>query len=115
VLSGFGLETMLDLIRRAALLSRRAPPAKRFWGAETVLRRLAAIIAAEVAGYSRLREADEKEPLERLRSRRHDLIDPNSTRGARSETTSDSMLIDFANAVQAARIAAGCRQRQKLT
>jgi class 3 adenylate cyclase len=53
-------------------------------GAETVLTRLAAIIAADVAGYSRLREADEKEPLVHLRSLRSDLIDPNSTRGARS-------------------------------
>jgi hypothetical protein len=51
-------------------------------GAETVSRTLAAIIA--VAGYSRLMEADEEETLARLGSLRHELIDPNSTRGAGS-------------------------------
>jgi class 3 adenylate cyclase len=82
-LSGFGLETMLDLIRRAAPIEARAT-GEAILGAETVSRRLAAIIAADVAVYSRLMEADEKEPLARLRSLRRDLIDPNSTRGARS-------------------------------
>ena len=107
MLSGFGLETVLDLIRRAALPIEARATGEAILGAETVSRRLAAIIAAEVAGYSRFMEADEEETLARLRSLRRDLIDPNSTRGRTLETTGDGMLIDFANAVQAARIAAG--------
>ena len=83
MLSGFGLETMLDLIRRAALPIEARATGEAILGAETVLRRFAAIIAADVAGYSRLMEAAE-ETLARLRRMRHDLIDPNSTRGARS-------------------------------
>jgi adenylate cyclase len=74
--------------------------------AETVSRRLAAIIAADVAADSLLTEADEEFALARLRRLRQDLIDPNSTRGARS-ATGYGMLIEFANAVRAARLAAG--------
>jgi class 3 adenylate cyclase len=84
MLSGFGPEAMLDLIRRAALPIEARAAGEAILGAETVSRRLAAIIAADVAGYSRLMEADEEEALARLRSLRHDLIDSNSTRGARS-------------------------------
>jgi class 3 adenylate cyclase len=84
MLSGFGLETVLDLIRRAALPIEARATGEAILGAETVSRRLAAIIAADVAGYSRLMEADEEETLARLGSLRHHLIDPNSTRGAGS-------------------------------
>jgi class 3 adenylate cyclase len=84
MLSGIRLETMLDLIRRAALPIEARATGEAILGAETVSRRLTAIIAADVAGYSRFMEADEEETLARLRSLRHDLIDPNSTRGARS-------------------------------
>jgi class 3 adenylate cyclase len=84
MLSGFGRETMLDLIRRAAVLIEARATGEAILGAETVSRSLAAIIAVDVAGYSRLMEADEEETLARLRSPCHDLIDPNSTRGARS-------------------------------
>jgi class 3 adenylate cyclase len=83
MLSGFGLETMLDLMRRAALPIEARATGEAILGAEAVSRTLAAIIAADVAGYSRLMEAEE-ETLARLRSLRHNLIDPNSTRGARS-------------------------------
>ena len=38
-------------------------------------RRLAAILAADVAGYSRLMGADEEGTLERLKARRHDFVD----------------------------------------
>jgi adenylate cyclase len=48
-------------------------------GGEAVSRRLVAIIGADVAGYSRLMEADEEETLARLRSLRNDLIDPKVT------------------------------------
>jgi class 3 adenylate cyclase len=84
MLSGFGLETMLDLIRRAALPIEARATGEAILGAETVSRRLAAIIAADVASYSKRVEAEEEETLARLRSLRHDLIDLNSTRGARS-------------------------------
>jgi class 3 adenylate cyclase len=83
-LSDFGLETVLDLIRRAALPIEARATGEAILGAETVSRRLAATFAADVAGYSRLMEVDEEEALVRLRTLRHDLIDPNSTRGARS-------------------------------
>jgi class 3 adenylate cyclase len=82
MLSGIRLETMLDLIRRVALPIEARATGEAILGAETVSRRPAAIIAADVAGYSRFMEADET--LARLRSLRHDPIDPNSTRGARS-------------------------------
>ena len=84
MLSGFGLETVLDLIRRAVLPIEARATGEAILGAETVSRRLAAIIAADVACYSRLMEPDEEETLARLGSLRHDLIAPNSTRGARS-------------------------------
>ena len=84
MLSGFGLETMLDLVYRAALPIEARATGEAILSAETVSRRLAAIIAADVAVYSRLMEAGEEETLARLRSLRHDLIDLNSTRGARS-------------------------------
>ena len=84
MLSGFGLETMLDLIRGAALPDRGARHRGSDFGRGDGLTRLAAIIAAEVAGHSRFMEADEQETLVRLRSLRHDPIDPNSTKGARS-------------------------------
>ena len=45
-------------------------------GAERVERRLAAILAADVAGYSRLVERDEAGTLARLRTLRRDLLDP---------------------------------------
>jgi adenylate cyclase len=45
----------------------------------TATRRLAAILAADVAGYSRLIGADESGTLNRLRSIRTDVIDPNVT------------------------------------
>ena len=42
----------------------------------TVTRRLAAIVAADVAGYSRLMRADEEGTLERLKALRRELLDP---------------------------------------
>ncbi len=42
-------------------------------------RRLAAILAADVAGYSRLMGADEEGTLERLKALRHELVDPKLT------------------------------------
>jgi len=109
MLSGSRLETMLGLVRRAALPIEARATGEAMLGGEAVSRRLAAIIAADGAGYSRLMEADEEGTLARLRSLRHDLIDPKIAlqKGRTLRTTGDGMLIEFVNAVEAARIATG--------
>ncbi len=75
---------------------------------ERVERRLAAIVAADVAGYSRLMGADEEGTLAQLKAHRLDLIDPKITehRGHIVKTTGDGMLVEFASAVNAVRCAA---------
>jgi adenylate cyclase len=72
-----------------------------------VERRLAAILAADVAGYSRLMGADEEGVLARLKVARKSLVDPTITahRGRIVKTTGDGMLVEFASAVDAARCA----------
>src|SRR5215813_155735 len=71
-------------------------------------RRLAAILAADVAGYSRLMGADEEGTLERLKSYRGQLIDPKITEhhGRIVKTTGDGLLVEFASVVDAVRCAA---------
>ncbi len=68
-------------------------------------RRLAAVLAADVAGYSRLMGADEEGTLARLKAVRKALVDPTiaSHRGRIVKTTGDGMLIEFASAVDAVR------------
>ena len=70
-------------------------------------RRLAAILAADVAGYSRLIGADEEGTLNRLRSIRAELIDPTIAdhRGRIVKTTGDGLLVEFASVVDALRCA----------
>jgi adenylate cyclase len=72
---------------------------------EPVERRLAAVLAADVAGYSRLMGADEEGTLARLKAVRKALVDPTvaAHRGRIVKTTGDGMLIEFASAVDAAR------------
>jgi adenylate cyclase len=72
-------------------------------GAERVERRLAAILAADVAGYSRLMERDEAGTLARLRTLRRDLIDPKIAehKGRIVKTTGDGILIEFPSVVEA--------------
>ena len=74
---------------------------------ERVERRLAAVLAADVAGYSRLMGADEEGTLARLKALRRALIDPAiaTYRGRIVKTTGDGMLVEFASAVDAARCA----------
>jgi adenylate cyclase len=74
---------------------------------ERVERRLAAILAADVAGYSRLMGADEEGTLARLKTVRRSLVDPAITthRGRIVKTTGDGMLVEFASAVDAVRCA----------
>src|SRR3982074_2467821 len=70
-------------------------------------RRLAAVLAADVAGYSRLMGSDEEGTLARLQAARKALVDPAiaSHRGRIVKTTGDGMLVEFASAVDAARCA----------
>jgi adenylate cyclase len=76
-------------------------------GAERVERRLAAILAADVAGYSRLIGADEKGTLERLRALRRELLDPKIAehKGRLVKTTGDGLLVEFGSVVDALRCA----------
>jgi adenylate cyclase len=74
---------------------------------EAVSRRLAAILAADVAGYSRLMEADEEGTLARLKSLRRDLIDRKIAlwKGRIVKTTGDGVLVEFASVLDAVRCA----------
>src|SRR5271168_1758471 len=69
----------------------------------TATRRLAAILAADVAGYSRLMGADEEGTLERLKALRRELFDPRIAEyhGRIVKTTGDGMLVEFASVVDA--------------
>jgi adenylate cyclase len=70
-------------------------------------RKLAAILAADVAGYSRLTGLDEEGTLERLRTLRRELINPAVSlhRGRIVKTTGDGILIEFPSVVEAVRCA----------
>src|SRR5215510_10866480 len=76
------------------------------------LRRLAAILAADVAGYSRLMGADEEGTLAALKSHRKELIDPliAQHQGRIVKTTGDGLLIEFASIVDAVRCAVVMQQ-----
>ena len=70
-------------------------------------RRLAAILAVDVAGYSRLMEADEEGTLAALRAVRRELGDQKIAehRGRIVKTTGDGLLVEFASVVDAVRCA----------
>jgi adenylate cyclase len=72
-----------------------------------VERRLAAILAADVAGYSRLMGIDEEGTLAALKAVRRELIDPKIAehRGRMVKTTGDGALVEFGSAVDAVRCA----------
>jgi TolB-like protein/class 3 adenylate cyclase len=71
--------------------------------AERVERRLAAVLAADVAGYSRLMGTDEVGTLAALKSLRREVVDPAiaAHKGRIVKTTGDGMLVEFASAVDA--------------
>ena len=73
----------------------------------SVERRLAAILAADVVGYSRLMSLDEEGTLAALRTIRRELIEPKIAqhRGRLVKTTGDGGLVEFASAVDATRCA----------
>src|SRR6266550_1838579 len=73
----------------------------------TATRRLAAILAADVAGYSRLMGEDEEGTLARLKAHRNELIDPGIAEhhGRIVKTTGDGLLVEFQSVVDAVRCA----------
>lgn len=77
--------------------------------------RLAAVLAADMAGYSRLMEADEAGTLARLKAHRIELIDPVIAKngGRIIKTTGDGMLVEFQSVTDAVKCAVEVQQRMK--
>jgi TolB-like protein/class 3 adenylate cyclase len=77
------------------------------------VRRLTAILAADVAGYSRLMGADEEGTYERLKEHRRALVDPKIVEhhGRIVKTTGDGMLVEFPSVVAAVRCAVEVQRR----
>src|SRR5947207_15018405 len=78
-----------------------------------VERRLAAILAVDMAGYSRLMEADEGGTLARLKTHRLELIDPSiaKKRGRIIKTTGDGLLVEFPSVADAVQCAVEIQRR----
>src|SRR5438552_11280776 len=78
-----------------------------------VERRLAAILAADVAGYSRLIGVDEEDTLARFKAIRAELVDPkvDEHHGRLVKTTGDGLLVEFSSVVDALRCAVEVQQR----
>ena len=79
---------------------------------ERLERRLAAVLAADVAGYDRLMAVDEEDTLARLKAIRKALVETTiaTHRGRIVKTTGDGMLVEFASAVDAAGGAVGVQR-----
>ena len=79
---------------------------------DQVKRKLAAILAADVAGYSKLMGMDEEGTLARLKAYRSELIDPKNRqhRGRIVKTTGDGILMEFPSVVEAVRCAIEVQQ-----
>lgn len=77
--------------------------------------RLAAVLAADMAGYSRLMEADEAGTIARLRTHRIELIDPAiaKNKGHLIKTTGDGMLVEFQSVTDAVKCAVEIQSRMK--
>src|SRR5215472_3132319 len=82
----------------------------------TESRKLAAVLAADVVGFSRLTRADEDRTLARLRALRSDLIDPTIAvhNGRIVKRTGDGILIEFRSVVDAVRCANVQQQTQRV-
>ncbi|NVK15782.1 MAG: adenylate/guanylate cyclase domain-containing protein [Rhodobacteraceae bacterium] len=78
-------------------------------------RRLAAVLAADMVGYSRLMDVDEQGTLARLRTHRIELIDPaiSKNRGSIIKTTGDGMLVEFPSVCDAVACAAEVQDRMR--
>ena len=83
---------------------------------QRVERRLAAVLAADVAGYSRLMGADEEGTLSRLNAHRREFLEPTVAEhnGRIVKRTGDGLLIEFGSAVDAARCAIQTQQGMAL-
>src|SRR5262245_34209681 len=83
-----------------ALRHRRRRPSM---AEERVQRRLAAILAADVVGYSRMMEADESGTLAALKTRRKEVLEPlvAKHRGRVFKLTGDGVLVEFGSPVNA--------------
>ncbi|HEV2333898.1 MAG TPA: adenylate/guanylate cyclase domain-containing protein [Stellaceae bacterium] len=101
----------LNCAKRQRRLSRLAR-GRTLLSAERVERRLAAILAADVAGYSRLMGQDEAGTLARLRTHRRELIDPKVAehKGRVVKTTGDGILTEFPSVVEAVACAVAVQQ-----
>src|SRR5262249_11673409 len=86
-------------VRRDVFASQGAPMSQ--------IRRLAAILAADVAGYSRLMGVDEEGTHERLKAHLRELVDPKiaECRGRIVKNTGDGFLAEFPSVVDAVRCA----------
>jgi class 3 adenylate cyclase/TolB-like protein len=84
-------------------------------GAEPVQRRLAAILAGDVAGYSRLMGADEVGTLSALKAHRVEAIDPRLAQfnGRVVKTTGDGILIEFPSVVEAVQCAVAIQDEMR--
>jgi TolB-like protein/class 3 adenylate cyclase len=91
---------MVNKANRGSIVAMKSPPGR-------VERRLAAILAADVAGYSRLMGEDEEGTLAALRAVRREPVDPKIAehRGRLVKTTGDGLLAEFASVVDAVRCA----------
>ena len=81
-----------------------------------VQRRLAAILAADVVGYTRLMEANEERTLAALRHHRREFFDPTVARngGRIFKVMGDGFLVEFGSVLNAARCAVGrCRSASR--
>src|SRR6266404_1342008 len=94
-------------VRREPMILRPMRFGSAALAIERVERRLAAILAADVAGYSRLIGVDEEGTLARLKAHCRELIDPKIAehRGRIVKTTGDGVLAEFASVVDALRCA----------
>jgi adenylate cyclase len=77
------------------------------------IRKLAAILAADMVGYTRLMEVDEPGTLARLSAHRAEVVDPTiaKNRGRIVKTTGDGMLVEFASVIDAVQAAVEIQRR----
>src|SRR5215813_69332 len=101
---------MASLPRRWILGCRRG---SLRWGGDGMERRLAAIVAADVVGYSRLMEQDETGTMVALKARRKEVLEPLVARfeGRVFKVVGDGVLVEFGSAVKAIECAVELQQR----
>src|SRR5439155_9128147 len=98
-----GQRMLRTVPRRGYLLAAEVSAAEPAASAPRAVRRLAAILAADVVGYSRLMGRDEPGTLERLKAHRRELVEPlvAEYRGRIVNMVGDSVLCEFASVVDA--------------